>query len=228
MVNTASWQYHGNIKVAALFYLSYKQVWMQIMKWDEPQYVRECTTNNLARDQKSFPVMTNKEMSSWMLKHDQNSTKNLTLKTPALQRDSERAILHNYSEVDACHCYWSILLLWQAQGSCDAPASVYLYSNTGWPHASTPHFSFRQILHIFDLQYTIIGHQLNYYWGVIILNLSVKNCRNMKEWLIISTFACGSKNNVLFLLLIENIQSKILIIFVNVCKERNWKEHTSL
>lgn len=69
---------------------------------------------------------------------------------------------------------------------------LHVFVCTGWPHASAPHFSYCQMLHIFDLQYSIIGHQLNYYWGVIILNLSVQNCRNKKEWLIVPTFACGS------------------------------------
>ncbi len=148
------------------------------------------------------------------------------LKTPASQRHLEGAILYNYFGVVAFHCCWSILLPWQAQGSCDAPACVYLYSDTGWPHASTPHFSHCQILHIFDLQYSIIGHQLNYYRGVIILNLSLQNCRNEEEWLIIPTFACGSTTMSFFLQLIESkpkflffIYSQLLSLSVQASEE---------
>jgi len=92
--------------------------------------------------------------------------------TPASHRGSERAILYNYSEVHSCNWYWSLFFPWQEQESCCAPACVHLYTcrNTGWPYANTPHFSHSQVLRIFDLQYSIIGHQLNYYWGVIILN----------------------------------------------------------
>lgn len=91
--------------------------------------------------------------------------------------------------------FWSrwlplLLVHFGALLSCDAPASVHLYSDTGWPHARTPHFSYHQILHIFDLENSTIHHQLNYY------------CRRMSEmrknWLLMPTFARGSKT-VLFL-----------------------------
>ena len=106
-------------------------------------------------------------------------------------------LLHKASHL--LHLLWRswlplllISLLPTSTGSSDAPASVHLYGGTRWPRANASLFSYRQILHIFDLQCSIIGHQLNYCWGVIILNLSVQNCRNEKEWLIIPTFACGS------------------------------------
>lgn len=116
-------------------------------------------------------------------------------------------------------------------GSCDAPASVHLYSSTAWPHASTPHFRHRQILHIFDLQYSIIGHQLNYYGGVIILNLSVQNCRNKEEWLIILTFACRSTTMQFFCCSLGTYQSffsffkkkKCVYCIHYVCKCRRGK-----
>lgn len=111
-------------------------------------------------------------------------------KTAASQRGLEWTILYNHSEVDGRHCYWSILLPWQAQGSCDAPASVHLYSNTGWPHAKTPHFSYHLILHIFNLKYSTIRHQLNYYCRIF--------SEMRKNWLIMLTVACGSRTMLFF------------------------------
>lgn len=124
------------------------------------------------------------------------------LKAPASQRS-----LCNYSEGDGCHCCRSVLLPWRAQKSCDAPACVSICTAIGWPHANAWHFSYCQILHIFDLQCCIIGHQLNNYWVVIILNLSVQNCRNEIEGLVILAFAWSSTTMQIFSCSLKTYQS---------------------
>lgn len=100
---------------------------------------------------------------------------------------------------------------------------VLICTAIGWPHANAWHFSYCQILHIFDLQCCIIGHQLNNYWVVIILNLSVQNCRNEIEGLVILAFAWSSTTMQIFSCSLKTYQSFFfffLLIFVNTNKKK--------